>query len=57
MRNCFLIKDKNGKEIPRICCICNKCGTAVHRRVYSNEELKRLEQEFFDKDFRKESIY
>jgi hypothetical protein len=46
-RNCFIIEDKNGKATPRICLVCPKCNIAIHKRVYSTEELNRLEKEFF----------
>jgi len=50
--NCFMMKDKQDREVPRVCCVCIKCGIAVHKRVYSNDELQKLEQEFFERDYR-----
>ena len=41
-RNPFIIK-RNEKEYPRMCYICKRCGVAVHKHIYSEEQLKRLD--------------
>jgi cbb3-type cytochrome oxidase subunit 3 len=37
--------DKNGYGFPRIAFVCKKCLIAIHKPIFSMEQLKRLEDE------------
>jgi len=40
----FIIKIDD-KEMARMSYVCKKCQIAMHKRIYSKEQLKKLEEE------------
>lgn len=46
-RNAFVVT-KNGKDYIRICYVCLKCGTGIHKQLHSYDELKEKEKELFN---------